>query len=630
MKRLLSLIFSAAAVASLSAASLGFTYDTFKGIQQKYGNGKSETISVAVFITPDLAGRKITGLEVPVYAQPDKVFDLQGWTSTTLEYEQIDGKSFNVPDGVVADGVIGDDNILRVSFAEAVDIPATGIYVGYTFRSSTKLSGTSVATVEGNRKGECFYLGSRSKKKWTDLHSLAQLASAMTVSLDGDFPDEDAGVVCDNAVLGLDTSSMKATVVNHGTQPLKEVEYSYSSEIGASGTGKVTLDEPLEPVYGRGVEVDLPLAAFSESGNCSLSLTVTSVNGVPVSDSPAVEMPLAVQPFVPEFRPVVEEYTYLGCGYCPRGYVMLEQMKSLYGSKFMGISYHSSGNEHGAMACIDDALKPLANIGGYPAASLNRGADVDPSDIPSRWKSLVKNTTTCDVSARLEWTDDTQTELMLTGNARFLKDMTEHDYRIAYIVIGDGLSSMAWSQSNYYSSYEPTGIYARPFWDLFVGKDEHIRGLIFNDIALAMSDYKGVEGSLPESIEAGKEYGFSFTIDKASLHNIKDEEIVTDYNKVRCIAMIVDSKNGRVANCISTLYPNGGDPFPVRDDIDWNPVIEEDKESGVAPIIGNAEPVRTEYFGVSGVRIANPQKGDIVIKVETLSGGATRHSKIIF
>lgn len=630
MKRFLSLILGSVVTAAVSAATLDFTYDTFGGIRQKYGNGKAETISVAVFLGPELAGKSVTGISATVYAQPDKVCDLQGWTSTSLESELIDNRAFNVPDGAVADGVIGDDNILRIAFDSPVRIPAGGIYAGYTFRSTTKLSGTSVAAVEGNRSGECFYLASRSKKKWTDLYSLEKLASAMTVTLDGDFPENDAAVVCDNAALGIDNDRMNATVINCGTKPLKEISYSFSADNGVSGSGTLAFDEEVEPVFGRGAKIALPLEGFSVPGDCNLTLTVTAVNGTSVSDGKKLVAPLAVQWFVPEFRPVVEEYTYLNCGYCPRGFVMLEQMKARYGARFIGVSYHSSSNEHGALACIDDELKPIPQLGGYPAAALNRGSNVDPADIPGRWKSLIKSTTTCDISAQVAWSDDTQSQLVLTGNARFLKDLPEHDYRIAYIVLGDGLSNHGWNQSNYYSSYEPTGIYALPFWDLFVGKDEHIRSLVFNDIALGMSDYKGIEGSLPESIEAGKEYEFSFAIDKDAMRNVKGEEIVTDYNKVRCIALIVDSKSGRVANCMSTLYTDGTDPFPVRDDLDWNPVIEEDKESGVEPIDADASVVRTDYYSVCGVRMANPASGDVVIKVEILSNGAVRHSKIIF
>lgn len=623
----------AAAAMSLPAAALDFTYNTFDGIQKKYGNSRPETISVAVFVGPELAGKQITGLYVPVYAQTDKVADISGWTSTRLESELRDNYSFNTPDGVTAPGAIGEDYLLRVTFDAPVTVPAEGIYVGYTFRATTKLSGSSVAMVDGNRKGECYYLASRSKKTWSDLYALNRLASAMTVTMAGDFAADAASLLCDDALLGLDTKSFEATVVNCGSEPLKSVEYSYSTSTGVSGTGSVTLSREIPAVYGRGAKVQVPLENIAEVGGCDLTLTITGVNGKAVNAGGKLEIPLAAQLFVPVFRPIVEEYTYLGCGYCPRGYVMLEQMKSKFGSKFVGVSYHSSSHEYGYMSCMDDATLPLGGQGGYPKAALNRGASIDPSDVPGQWPAMIRQTTTCDITGNLKWDGETENRLVLTGKARFLKDMAEHSYRIAYIILGDGLSNTRWNQSNYYSTWEATGIYTEPFWDLFIGMDPHINTLVFNDIALAMTDYKGVEGSLPESLEAGKEYEFSFTIDKSALTNVKDEEIVNDYNRVRAIALIVDGQTGRVANCISTLYPDGADPFAPREDIDWTPVIEKDNEQGdvsVSEITGNQKVVRTEYYNVSGLKVTTPSKGDMLIRADILENGAVKYSKIIF
>ena len=223
--------------------------------------------------------------------------------------------------------------------------------------------------------------------------------------------------------------------------------------------------------------------------------------------------------------------------------------------------------------------------------------------------------------------------MTITSRARFLKDMAEHSYRMAFIVLADNLSDKSWNQSNYYSDQEPTGIYTQPFWDLFVGKKQHLNDLVFNDIALAMTDYKGVEQSLPESIVAGETYEYSYIFGKDDLKNIRGQEIVKDYGKVRCVAMIVDCKSGRVANCISTPYLDGSNPFPVRDDIDWTPVIEVDNENGedgVDCVNAESAVVGVEFFNMNGIRIENPAKGDLLIRSEILENGAIRYSKIIF
>lgn len=633
MKRLITFAVSLWVVLAAAASVLDFTYDTYGGIQRKFGHARPETISVAMFLGPELAGKRVVGLSVPVYGQPDRIADVTGWTSGSLAEEQTGNYSFNKPDGTVAEGVIGDDRVLRVEFSSPVEIPEAGLYVGYTFRSTTKLSGSSVAVVDGNRKGECFYQASRSKKKWGDLYEMKKFASAMTVTLEGDFGHDDASLAYVAPLLALDTGTVDATLVNNGTAELREIEYSYTVDGRAGGAGKVTLDEAVWPVYGSGVRVSLPLDEVRDPGDCLVSISLTSVNGVAAASPKIFDIPLTAQIFVPRFHPLVEEYTYLGCGYCPRGYVMLEQMKAMHGSEFVGVSYHSSENERKAMNCIPDSEKPLYT-GSYPLAALNRVMDMDPEDVPGHWTSLAGQTTTCDITASISRSGDGENSTYtVTAKSRFLKDMPSHSYRIAMILVGDGLSDDSWGQENYYSDKDFSGIYTTPFWDLFIGGEERVRGLVFNDIALAMTDYKGVEGSLPEVIEAGEVYEFSYAFGPDALKNLSGQDIVTDYDRVRCVAVIVDGATGRPANCVSSLYPDGGDPFPVRDDIDWTPVVDSDEEAATDNIASEgveARRVMTRYYSLAGLSVEHPSEGDLLIRVEIYDNGEITYSKIIY
>lgn len=618
-----------AAALNAGAVNLDFTYDTFGGIQRKYGSNRAETVSVAVFVGPDLEGKQVTGLYVPVYAQTGKITNISGWTSSSLESDN----AFNVPDGEIAAGTFGDDHMLRITFNSPVTVPAEGFYVGYTYSATTRLSGSSAAMVEGNRKGECFYLASASQKTWTDLYELDRMASAMTVTMTGDFLTGDASVICDGPLLGLDTKSFEAIITNNGSEPLKSISYSYSTDNGISGSGSISLDREIDPVYGHGVRADIPIDKISEPGEYNLTLTITGVNGNEVSAGNTLKTPISAQLFVPVYRPIVEEYTYLNCGYCPRGYVMLEQMKSKYGSKFIGVSYHSSDNEYGAMDCIPDKQKPLYPITGYPAASLSRGERINPAAVETRWRTEATRTAICGINADLCWSNESHTQLVMTGKVRFLENLTNHSYRIAYILTGDKLSNNNWMQANSFTNEEAVGTYTEPFWNLFVGQPHYLRSLEFNDIALAMSDYKGIDGSLPATIEKGKEYEFSYTFNPADIRNQKNQEIVTDYNRIRCIVMIVDSETGRAVNCISTLYPDGSDPFAHREDIDWTPVIDEDTEIGTTGIDSpgfNAQAADTVYYDINGIRVSSPSHGDLLIRVEILKNGTKRYSKIIY
>lgn len=120
------------------------------------------------------------------------------------------------------------------------------------------------------------------------------------------------------------TNGSRSTITEEG------VTYSYAAG-SYTGSGTVNLDEPVEGI-GEFADVQVMLDAIPEIGTYPFEFTVNTVNGVENTDiSSTATSSFVVMPFVPVIRSLVEEFTGFGCGYCPRGYIAMEEMPNLFG-----------------------------------------------------------------------------------------------------------------------------------------------------------------------------------------------------------------------------------------------------------------------------------------------------------
>lgn len=599
-----------AAASSAMADTMEFSYDTYGEAPEWFGYKKAETYDVAIRISDSgLAGKRVVGIKVPVNASVENIEGCKGWLSQQLDAETIDKQSVFNPDIISIEGKFA-DGLLTVSFPEPVQIPDEGVYIGYSYDivNVDAASYKSVAVTDGKTAGGLWVHSSLTQKTWADMTKRGSLVSVMTVILEGDFL-KDAAVPAfsgDIRIAEGEASYIPLELTNNGADGISSIEYSYEIS-NVKGTGVYEFTSPVPPVYGRKGIATVEIDPVEGLGETSLSLSVVKVNGKANEGTETqATAPVTVQKFVPVYRPLVEEFTGLNCGYCPRGYVMLEEMKEAYGDRFVALSYHSLGWESNAMDCIDSDNLPVIPSG-YPAASLNRNQTVDPSDIPMLWEKCYRNQTPAEVLVDWNWSEDNPDKLKAIAKVRFLQDMDESDYRLAFVMLADGLTNPKWIQDNYYSNYDPKE-YSGPYWDLFIGKGEHVMGLTFNDIVVYATDYKGVEESLPARIESGEWYEYSIEIDPEDIVNLKGTHIVDNFDLTRMVAIIVEGKNGKPLNSISSGYPANGMGT------DMTAAIEE--------------PETILYFDTQGRRVEYPSQG-IFIKTEIFNDGSLRTSKII-
>lgn len=590
------------------AAEMEFTYNVNDDVPMVYGFKKKETYDVAIRIAdPTLVGTRVTSMKVDFPVKDGAFENVTAWLSKELKLEN----KKNVPDICSVEATVSDE-WLEVSFPEPYTITEEGVYVGYSF-SITDLDEAlyhwptnPIAVVEGDAVDGLYVHSSRTQLKWASIVSKLGAVSSMVVMLDTDYGENGAAASLPEScyVAVGEQYPVSLRVINHGTNPLTTFTYSYAAG-SYTGSGTVNLDEPVEGI-GEFADVQVMLDAIPEIGTYPFEFTVDTVNGVENTDiSATATSSLVVMPFVPVNRPLVEEFTGLGCGYCPRGYIAMEEMPNLFGDRFVGMAYHSQSYESGCMVTISNDNFPIS-VGGFPSGTINRISEMDPSLFPSVWASYAQGMPVADVDVALEWADEEMTRLTAHASARFVRDIKDAGYKLSIALVADGLKNEAWGQSNYYRGKDPDGVES-PLWDLFINGQSKVYGLTFNDVVAYYKDVHGIEGSLPAEITAGDTYTFDYSIETADVVNLKGEQFINPEATVKAVAVVLDA-SGRPVNCNKS------------NSVAWD-------ASGVDAVISGANVVATAYYDLQGRKVANPDKG-IFVKVVKLDNGETIRTRV--
>ena len=330
-------------------------------------------------------------------------------------------------------------------------------------------------------------------------------------------------------------------------------------------------------------------------------LTVDEVNGSSNDISATHRGEITEMPFTPVNRPLVEEYTGLWCGYCPRGYVAMEEMSHLYGDRFIGMVYH----DNDPMSAVETYP---SDFGGFPSVMFNRNipvADLTPENAAAMWEEISGAYTLADISVDARLDDADSNRLLVSSTSRFVKDFTGGRMKITYALVADGLSDPAWGQSNNYSGAE--GLEGE-LWDLFTKAGNPVFGLTFNDVVALYSDYNGIGDSLPDDIKADTDMHHSLSIDTSEAFHGNVAQVLGRTGRLRIVAMIVDTATGAVVNAATTGSIEG---------------------AGVSSPEESLTVVAERYYTFSGTPVATPMKGIPCLRVRIMSDGSCVTEKML-
>lgn len=584
--------------------------------QTLWGTAKQESYDVAMRITdPAMTGKTISEITVPV-VECAGIGDYSIWLSKELTVEN----KVNAPD-IATYPCTASDGFISITLDTPFEIPAEGVYVGYSFvmtQLGTEEQKPIVVTDYTYFTDSFFIHTNRSYKTWKNLSESLYMSPVINVVLNGDFPDNSLDVVRigELNIAKSEDGNVTVTIRNSGGNPISTINYSILVDGHEAVEGTLTLDSPVEPSVFSTSVLELPLPwdkiPNAEIGNHSMIVEVRSVNSDEnASSNYSAEGNLNILSFIPVHKPILEEYTGTWCGYCPRGYVGLEIMSHLYPDDFIGISYHQ-GDE---MEVLPPREYPN-EIVGYPDAWLDRVAHTDAYSgyasgdefgVDKVWQAYRQQLAPADIALTAKFTDSEETAIKIDAQTTFAKKNDGDTYSQVFMLLGNGMTKENWVQTNNYSG--DTGYLATPYaeyWEQFVNGGSGVRGVIYNDILLAYTDIKGEGHELPADLDINVALPMSHSFILSEVVNVKGHEIVQDKNQLYAVVLLLNANTGAVENANK---------------------VKVEGYSGVKTVQALSEVVETSFYDLTGRKLTAPE--GVCISRTVYSDGSVKVEKVM-
>ena len=517
-----------------------------------FGFWKPQTYNVAIHLQDNaLTGSHIDEITIPV-KRINGTSGYKVWLSSQLRVED----NQNVPDLVSIDVTPTKAGDFTVKLPKPYLIPEEGVYVGYTMTVDKEVSitGGPVTTIDQVKPSGLYVHMSRNLMKWTDLSQEAGMSAVIDVTVSGSN-------IADNAVAPVpggnvyaktgEDITMTQQFVNHGAAGIQsmEVEYTLNGQ-----TYTQTINNRVKGQYGLSTYATIKLPALTKAGSYDLALRVLKVNGQENMDPSAEAVtPVMALNNIPTKRTLLEEYTGTWCGWCTRGLVALELLKKNHADDYVTISYHNSD----PMEIMSSSYFP-SPVSGFPNAWIDRGMSVDPYggepyddshfstlDI-LQWRNAMFANADIELQACLSEDED---EVNVTATVTFPYTDDKANFALEYVLVEDGMTGpegTEWDQQNYYAgetavSNDLKGIAA---------EEPTIKGMVFNDVAVAVSEIGGISESIPQSVKADMPVEHTYTFYTDYCYNTAFEPIIQDKHQLYVVAMLIDLNDGIVANAV--------------------------------------------------------------------------------
>lgn len=483
-----------------------------------------------------------------------------------------------------------------INFTEPIEIdPTKPLYAGYYFKLTSAQLSSYYIPIDGvptNNIEGCWVRYTDRDENTGDptgyvWNNLAQDYGSLMISLNiaGDnLPQNQAqaaGLVTEYySTVGKDMM-FGVNLTNMAANDITNVEVEYSVNNGELQRTTVELAAPV--AYGaQGMAVVKTLCPTA-SVNLPVRARITKVN---VADNIFGETwvqssVLAVNEGEGFQRNVLlEEGTGTWCGWCPLGYLALEEAAVDYTDGTMVLA---------ALHKNDDMANPASEtiiqnyFSGFPQCVFNRqqlmgfqqSTAVNKANISDLYNlfrgipgvakidlQLVESATPGKITA------NTVTEFILPS---------ELGYRVGFEMIEDGVGP--YEQTNY--------LKGTPGFGVFSANQDKV-SVMYNDVVRNVVSPFGVEGSLPASVQPGQKYAFSTELDLSCFKKTSNARIA---------AFVINTTDGSIEN---VTVMKVADAAGVDDNVIDSRVRIQPMPGAIS--VSGAE--RTEVYTISGTRAA--------------------------
>jgi len=479
--------------------------------QSLTGNSQLGTYEAAMFVsgTGDFQGIKISGLRFRSRLYSNAT-DVKVWVRSAL-----DGS--NLAEATVSNPGKSSTEWSQATFDQPVDVPAEGVYVGYSFTLSSWYSDYDYTPVVYAKKvtEKSFYLKQPTETAFTDKSATGCLAAQVSIS--GESLKNNAASIADDmddvmAKVG-DEVTVTANLKNLGANGVKSIGYTYDMN-GTTKEGSVTLDTPIQNIYNGDGTATLSLGKPETEGTQEITIKLTKVNGVANENTSRVKATVNVVALAQSAnrKTLVEVYNDKQKPNSPRAFVGMEKLKEALGDSVVILNIHMSDSF--AVA----SYKERASDSRYysaPIAEVDRMTLTDPyygnaTAAPYHFTAdkvvspYLKRISEAELGVKANWTDDNEDSVSITATTKFLMSSSSAYYRLGFAVIKDSITAGQYNYITYYKSSYPDDDMA--YWCA----QPYSTTAVNNNLVVASSDASGIEKSVPRKVVKDEELTYNY------------------------------------------------------------------------------------------------------------------------
>lgn len=479
--------------------------------QSLTGNSQLGTYEAAMFVsgTGDFQGIKISGLRFRSRLYSNAT-DVKVWVRSAL-----DGS--NLAEATVSSPGKSSTEWSQATFDQPVDVPAEGVYVGYSFTLSSWYSDYDYTPVVYAKKvtEKSFYLKQPTETAFTDKSATGCLAAQVSIS--GESLKNNAASIADDmddvmAKVG-DEVTVTANLKNLGANGVKSIGYTYDMN-GTTKEGSVTLDTPIQNIYNGDGTATLSLGKPETEGTQEITIKLTKVNGVANENTSKVKATVNVIALAQSAnrKTLVEVYNDKQKPNSPRAFMGMEKLKEALGDSVVILNIHMSDSF--AVASYKDRASD-SRYYSAPIAEVDRMTLTDPyygnaTAAPYHFTAdkvvspYLKRISEAELGVKANWTDDNEDSVSITATTKFLMSSSSAYYRLSFAVIKDSITAGQYNYITYYKSSYPDDDMA--YWCA----QPYSTTVVSNNLVVASSDASGIEKSVPRKVVKDEELTYNY------------------------------------------------------------------------------------------------------------------------
>lgn len=355
--------------------------------------------------------------------------------------------------------------------------------------------------------------------------------------------------------------------------------------------------------------------SLTQTGPYDIVITISNANELGPDgnqDNDQLGTIVNVLDYIPAKMVVGEEATGTWCGYCPRGAVYMEYMAETYPDSWIGIAVHN--NDPMVVPEYDAGIQSW--ISGYPSGLIDRSGDYDPLDFEEAYNERIAKFSPAELMI--------ESQSLVGGVLTFEVTATFYakvaNFNLNAVLLEDYVTGTGsgYAQANYYSGGglgEMGGYEDLP-------NPVPAADMVYMDVARALpGGWRGVEGSLPDTVYAGESFSYAFTV-------ALDES--WDYDNMQIVGMLINTNSGEIENaCVEDAItgifsvPNNGElslhPNPAREQVN----IKSERTIKTITVYNFAgQAILTETVNNNNYRIntSNFNSGIYLFQIETKEG----------